>query len=81
MVPGVTLVEMKENREEALCCGGGGNLESLQLELMEAISLRRVEQAERTGAQILVTACPQCERGLKRAVRKKGARLRVVDIV
>jgi heterodisulfide reductase subunit D len=81
MAPGVTLVEMKENREEALCCGGGGNLETLQPELMEAISLRRVEQAERTGAQILVTACPQCERVLRKAVRRKGARLQVMDIV
>ena len=80
-IPGVTLVEMEENREEALCCGGGGNIESFQPELMEAISLRRVEQAEKTGAQILVTACPQCERVLREAVRKKGSRLRVMDIV
>lgn len=80
-IAGVTLVEMEENRAEALCCGGGGNIESFQPELTEAISLRRVGQAEKTGAQILVTACPQCERVLGEAVREKGSRLRVMDIV
>ena len=34
-IPGLTLVEMVENRDNAHCCGGGGNLESHNAELAE----------------------------------------------
>jgi heterodisulfide reductase subunit D len=79
-IPGLTLVEMRDTGENALCCGGGGNLESYDPELVQAASRRRLAQALETGAQTIVSACQQCERTLAEAVRQQGARLRVLDI-
>jgi Fe-S oxidoreductase len=77
---GIELVEMARTRAESLCCGGGGNMESLAPDTSAAVAQRRVQQAIDAGADLLVTACPQCERTLASG-RPKGARITVVDIV
>jgi heterodisulfide reductase subunit D len=79
-IPGLTLVEMVDNREDALCCGGGGNVETYDPDLVAAISSRRLAQAQRAGAQAVVSACQQCERTLAAAARRDRVRLRVMDI-
>jgi heterodisulfide reductase subunit D len=79
-IPGLTLVEMEENRENAHCCGGGGNLESHNAELASEIAKRRVRQAAATGAKAIVSACQQCERTLGNAARASRIRIRVMDI-
>jgi heterodisulfide reductase subunit D len=79
-IPGLTLIEMTENRENAHCCGGGGNLESHDADLSQHIALRRVQQAVETGAEVLVSACQQCERTLANAARANKIRIRVMDI-
>ena len=79
-IPGLRLVEMADNRENARCCGGGGNLETVDPALSEAIAARRVAQALDTGAKYLVSACQQCKRTLTGAVRREKARLRVMDV-
>jgi len=79
-IPGLTLVEMSDNRENALCCGGGGNLETYDPELVPALSARRLAQAQATGARVIVSACQQCERTLANAARQQRARLRVLDV-
>jgi heterodisulfide reductase subunit D len=80
-IPGVELVEMEDNREAALCCGGGGNLESLNPDLSRAVARRRLEQAQDTGAQAIVSACQQCERTLAMAARREKIRIKVLDVV
>ncbi len=79
-IPGVRLVEMAENREAAFCCGGGGNLESFDPERSARIAAQRVQQAAETGAQVLVSACQQCERTLANAARTERLRIRVKDV-
>jgi heterodisulfide reductase subunit D len=79
-IPGLTLVEMQEARENAHCCGGGGNLESHNPALSEAIAGQRVQQAAATGAEMIVSACQQCERTLNNAARAAKIRIRVMDI-
>ena len=79
-IPGLRLLEMRDRRENALCCGGGGNLESTAPGLVELASARRLAQALETGASALVTACPQCRRALTAAARRARARLRVWDL-
>jgi Fe-S oxidoreductase len=79
-IPGLTLVEMVDNREEALCCGGGGNLETHDPDLVTSISSRRLSQAQAAGAQAIVSACQQCERTLAAAARRERVRIRVLDI-
>lgn len=80
-LPGVKLVEMRFNREESKCCGGGGNLEMLNAELSGEIAQKRVEEATATGAQYLLTTCQQCKRTLQGGARRARARLKVNDLL
>ena len=59
-VPGLTLIEMDQNRNTALCCGGGGGRIWMDTPKEERFSDIRLAQAMDTGAQILATACPYC---------------------
>lgn len=85
-IPGLELVEMGDYGANALCCGGGGNLESHDPALTAALADRRIQQAVEAGAQYLVSACQQCKRTLASAARRLAqrnpkARLRVVDVI
>ena len=79
-IPGLQLVEMPDNRKSSDCCGGGGNLESHNAALSDKIARRRVQQAAATGAQVIVSACQQCERTLGNAARASKTRIRVMDV-
>lgn len=79
-IPGLELVEMAENRERALCCGGGGNLEAVNADLVGAIAARRLGQATATGARLLATPCQQCKRTLAGAARRAKSRMKVQDV-
>ncbi len=80
-IPGLRLVEMDRNREEARCCGAGGGVKTAFPDLAQKISSMRVEDAERTGADILTTSCPFCYQSLKATIEVEGSRLRMVDIM
>jgi heterodisulfide reductase subunit D len=80
-VPGLELVEMERNREEARCCGAGGGVKTAFPELAQKISLLRIEDAERTGASILTTSCPFCYQSLKAAIEAKGSKLKMMDLM
>jgi Fe-S oxidoreductase len=59
-IPGLELVEMRDNRENALCCGGCAGMLWQDTKKGERISDLRVEQAIEVGASILAVACPYC---------------------
>jgi len=80
-IPGLELVEMERIKSEARCCGAGGGVKTAFPELAERISLLRVEDAERTGAEILSTSCPFCYQSLKSALEAKGSKMRMVDLM
>ena len=79
-IPGLTLVEMAANRNQSICCGGGGNLEMTDPALSARIAQQKIEQINETGARTVVTACQQCVRTIKGKVRREKLDLRVVDI-
>jgi heterodisulfide reductase subunit D len=79
-VPGLTLIEMQDHHEMALCCGGGGNLETARPELAHLVAGKRLDQARATRAEVIISACQQCERTLIAAGRKINARMPVKDI-
>lgn len=58
---GCEVIEMKFNREQALCCGSGGGVKSNYPELASAIMDDVIEEAKKTKSSILVTACPMCD--------------------
>ncbi len=80
-VPGFRFVEMENSREHALCCGGGGDLETFSPELTAEVAARRVAQAAAVEASYLVSACPQCVRTLTKAAKARELRIRVLDLV
>lgn len=82
-IPGVTLVEMAHNRENSLCCGGGGDrMWQEELEGEAKMSEIRIREAADTGAEVVVTACPLCLIMLEDACKTAGFEktLKVMDL-
>jgi heterodisulfide reductase subunit D len=83
-IPDLAFVEMSSCGQISECCGGGGNLESFDPEVVSEVSLRRIDRACEVNAQAIVSACQQCERTLTAAVRRHEAarrvRMRVMDV-
>jgi Fe-S oxidoreductase len=86
-IPGVKLVEMIQNRESALCCGGGASTiyldRYIQDRAKDRLADRRVQQAAATDAGILAVACPFEPARFEDAVKITGheGKLEVRDIV
>lgn len=70
-IPGIELIEMERNKENAFCCGGGsGNFYIDSFGGRELSPARiRVREAYQTGASILAVACPICLTMLTDAVK------------
>ena len=83
-IPGVELVEMAMNKKLSSCCGGGGNLESLNPMLASKIADAKAKEIAGTGADIIITSCQQCVRtintALKRKKKKDGTKIKVMDL-
>ncbi|MHA1379143.1 MAG: (Fe-S)-binding protein [Candidatus Helarchaeota archaeon] len=58
-IPGVELIEMENNKEDAQCCGVNSWI-NCDVET-KALRELRLTEAEETGANILVTTCPKCQ--------------------
>jgi Fe-S oxidoreductase len=80
-IPGVKLVEMNRIREYSFCCGGGGGARTGKLDFAQATARRRVQEAELTGAKLLVTACPFCEQNFLDYLDTAETSLKLVDVV
>ena len=80
-IPGVELLEMKRNRENALCCGSGIVVAPTFPKLSLSITERRIIEAKETGAEMIVTSCPSCVSQLSLAARRMRANIEVIDLV
>jgi Fe-S oxidoreductase len=81
-IPGLELLPMEPEREEGLCCGGGGGRMYLETPPGERFGDLRVQQARQSGAAILATACPLCISCLEDSMKVvDGDRLPVRDVV
>jgi Fe-S oxidoreductase len=72
-IPGIKLVEMKRNRDNSLCCGGGGGRMWIDVEEINRLSETRVKEALEVGAEVIATACPWCHSQLEDAVKTTGS--------
>jgi len=80
-IPGVKIVEMKRNRDMAMCCGAGGGYRSAFSNDAIAIGGKRVKQAqEETGTNTIVTSCPFCRLNLSDGAKSIGAEFKVINI-
>ncbi len=77
-MPGMTLVEMERNRENAVCCGVScwANCSSYS----KQIQMDRLKEAEATGADALITACPKCKIHFTCALSSSDMKMEVKDL-
>jgi heterodisulfide reductase subunit D len=80
-LPGVRLVEMPRNREKSFCCGNGGFVRYDYEEMSVENELDRFAEAEATGAEAVVSACPACKMALLDAKRRASSKVEVLDIL
>ncbi len=82
-IPGLELVEMPRNRENAFCCGGGGGNLVREYPGEDRPNNIRAREAGSTGAEILAVACPFCmimlEDGVK--MERLDERMAVMDVI
>jgi heterodisulfide reductase subunit D len=79
-IPGLELREMANHHQNSLCCGGGGNVEAFSPDTVNEASKRRLQQAQATGAEYVVSACQQCMRTLFNGAKKNQIRVRAIDL-
>lgn len=66
-------VEMEKNRSFAMCCGAGGGQMFKEAEKgTKEVFIERTEQAMKTGADIICTACPFCMTMLTDGIKYKN---------
>jgi Fe-S oxidoreductase len=79
-IPDLTFVEMDACGPDAMCCGGGGDVQISDENVTAAVAARRVRQAKKTGARTVLSACQQCKRTLAVAARQAKVRVRPQDV-
>lgn len=80
-IPGVNLVEMERIREYSWCCGAGGGCNESNPEFSAWTAGERVAEANATGADAMVTACPWCKDNFVNAADEDGNKIEVLDII
>jgi heterodisulfide reductase subunit D len=79
-IPGLELREMAASGENALCCGGGGDVEISDPGVSVDVAGRRLAQAQATGASYVASACQQCKRTLQEGARRHKIRIKAIDV-
>ncbi|MCU0861276.1 MAG: heterodisulfide reductase-related iron-sulfur binding cluster, partial [Methanomassiliicoccales archaeon] len=80
-MPGVELVKVPRS---GYCCGGGGGVRAAFPSLADKLALRRIEIAQESGVDTLITNCPFCVMSFERVLAQKekaGERIdfRIID--
>lgn len=74
-------LEMAASKQTSFCCGGGGGGMWKEEKTGERISHCRIAQAEKTGAETIVTACPFCSIMLHDALSETGReKMKTLDL-
>jgi len=79
-IPGLELTEMPRNRQYSRCCGAGGGLKAGFPDVQNRMAVRRVKEAEETGAKELVSCCPFCYQGLQVGISSSDSPMIMKDM-
>ncbi len=83
-IPQTNLVEMARTRNKAFCCGGGGGHMWIEEQSgTTKINQMRLDDALKTGAETVVTACPYCLQMFEEGIEHKNIKdsLKARDLV
>lgn len=72
----ILFTDMENNRELALCCGSGAGVYSCFKENSDYNSKLILEQAKKSKAKMILTACPFCYTALKR-IKEENKKIRI----
>jgi len=74
-------LEMAASKKTSFCCGAGGGGMWKEEKTGKRISHCRIEQAEKTGADTIVTACPYCSIMFQDAIAETGReKMKTLDL-
>jgi Fe-S oxidoreductase len=83
-IPQTNLLEMARTRNKAFCCGGGGGHMWIEEQSgTTKINQMRLDDALKTGAEQVVTACPYCLQMFEEGIEHKNIKdsLKAKDLV
>ncbi|MEX2460984.1 MAG: (Fe-S)-binding protein [Paenibacillaceae bacterium] len=72
-IPGVQVLEMERNREDAMCCGAGGGMMWMEETQGKRVNIERTEQALRLNPTTIGSNCPYCLTMMSDGVKAKEA--------
>lgn len=79
-ISGIELVEMERNKDNSWCCGAGAGVDVAFKDFALWTATERLEEAESTGAEAIVTCCPACKTIFNEAAKVNDKKLKVYDI-
>jgi heterodisulfide reductase subunit D len=79
-IPGLEFVEMERRKEFSRCCGAGGGLKSGFSDIQNLMAQERIRDAEKTGAEKLVSICPFCYQGLQIGINATNSKIKMTDL-
>ncbi len=79
-IPGVEVIEMTRNEENAFCCGGGGGVREAFPEFARWTAIERLREAKSTGAETVVSCCPFCGTNFEVTLHAQGDGLKYCDL-
>ncbi len=83
-IPDLELVEMDRSRNKSFCCGaGGGHMWIEEQSGTTKINQMRLDDALKTEAETVVTACPFCLQMFEESIEHRGIKdsLKAIDLV
>lgn len=74
-IPGLEYTEMNDANR---CCGAGGSFSASYYELARQINDKKINNAEDTGMNYLVTGCSSCRMHITDGLSQRGSRMKVL---
>ncbi len=80
LIPDVRYEELRSNKSNSLCCGGGGLLNINNKELTEKVNDKLIDEIEYSEADIVVTTCPTGMEIIKEGIERRKLNVEVIDL-
>ncbi len=80
-ISGLELVEMERIKDDTFCCGAGSWMKNAYPDYAHDTAMERIEEAETTQAEGLVTHCPHCEENFDASIEQSRKNIKVYNLL